>query len=150
MSQSADQALQNLERLLAQEPALRDLMAPASIPSAKPGRFIPQADVVQTASSYVVLVDLPGVPRDQVDVTLEGSRLIVRGVRRSGHPEGKCRSAERGAGRFERAFILPSTAVGEAVTADLSLGVLRVEVPISGGVAKGRKIPIGNPSDDGA
>lgn len=142
MSQSADQALHNLERLLAQEPALRDLMAPASIPTHKPGRFIPQADIVQTASAFVVLIDLPGVHRDEVDVTLQGSRLIVRGVRRSAHPEGRCRSAERGAGRFERGFLLPGTAIGDAVTADLNHGVLRIEVPTSGGAVKGRKVPI--------
>lgn len=142
MSQSADQALRNLERLLAQEPALRDLMAPTSIPSSKPSRFVPPADVIQGATSYTVLVDLPGVPREQVDVTLEGSRLIVRGVRGSSHPAGRCRSAERGAGRFERVFLLPSTAIGESVTADLEQGVLSVRVPITGGPIAGRTIPV--------
>lgn len=144
MSQSAEQALSNLERLLASEPALRDLMAPAGVPTSKPGRFRPLADVVQTATSYVVLIDLPGVPRDQVDVTLEGSRLVVRGVRRPGHPDGRCRTAERGAGKFERAFLLPTTAIGDAVTADLIDGVLRVEVPVAPGAARGRSIEVGS------
>jgi len=142
MSHSAEQALTNLERLLATEPALRDLMAPAGVPTSKPGRFRPSADVVQTATSYVVLIDVPGIPRDQIDVTLEGSRLIVRGVRRPGHPEGRCRSAERGAGRFERTFLLPTTAIGEAVTADLVDGVLRVEVPVTSGAVHGRRVQI--------
>ena len=142
MSTTADEALSQLERLLAREPALRDLMAPTGVPSARAGRFVPSADVIQTATSYVVLVDLPGVPRAAIDVLLEGSRLVVRGSRASGHPAGRCRSAERGAGAFERVFLLPSTTIGERVTATLADGVLRVEVPVGSAAAPGRRIEV--------
>jgi HSP20 family protein len=142
MSDPAELALSNLERMLAREPALRDLMAPAGVKTDKPGRFVPQADVVQGERSYTVLVDLPGVRRADVDVTLEGARLIVRGVRRPSHPHGKARSVERGAGRFERVFLLPSSAVGDAVTADLIDGVLRIEVPVAGSAVSGRRIEV--------
>jgi HSP20 family protein len=146
VSQTADLALERLEQLLATEPALRDLISPTMPRSTRPGRFAPQADIVQTEHAYVVLLDLPGVSIDDIDVHLEGTRLLVRGARRSGHPEGKRRSIERGAGTFDRSFLLPHTALGDAVTADLKDGVLRIDVPITTTGPQGRKIPIGTKS----
>lgn len=133
MPEPSEMAIKNLERMLAQDPLLSDLMSSSLPRSRKSGRFTPEVDVIECDDHYVVLLDVPGVTRESLDVELDGSRLIVRGERASGHPEtGKVRTGERSHGKFKRVFLLPSQVRGEQVEAHLDNGVLRVTVPTSG------------------
>jgi len=133
-------AIKNLERMLAADPLLSDLMSTSLPRSRRSGRFTPEVDVIEADDHYLVLLDLPGVSRDSLDVELDGSRLIVRGERNSGHPAGgKVRTGERAHGSFKRVFLLPSQVHGDQVEAHLDNGVLQVKVPTAG---KARRIKV--------
>jgi HSP20 family protein len=105
--------------------------------------WAPLGDVSETDDAYIVRVELPGVNKDQVDVQLQGGELVITGEI-PGNGEGddtrRHRSSRR-TGQFELRTYLPGDVNADAVTAQLSDGILTVTVPKSE-AAKPRKIEI--------
>jgi HSP20 family protein len=135
-------ALRNLEKMLGKDPLLRDLMSGATPRPRQGGRFEPAVDIAESEGLYHVILDVPGVRLQDLDVELEGSRLIVRGKRAPAHPKGsKIRTAERGRGAFERVFLLPYQVRGDKVEAKLEHGILTVTVPV-GEAGRPRKVDV--------
>ena len=58
------------------------LAATRSDPAAPVSAWTPPADVYETAEGFVVLMDLPGLRPEDVDIHVDGERLAVRGERR--------------------------------------------------------------------
>jgi HSP20 family molecular chaperone IbpA len=139
---AADVALGHLKKVLARDPMLRDVLAGA-IPGLGDGAsFVPSTDVVEAGGVHVLLLDVPGVPRDRIRVRLEGARLVIEGERPAPRVEGGVlRTSERAHGPFKREFLLPPDVDGDGVRASLDDGVLRVEVPRRGGGAA-REVPV--------
>ncbi len=100
----------------------------------------PLADVSETDEAYVVRAELPGVQKDQVDVQLQDRELAITGEIADTEHGHRHRSSRR-TGRFEFRTYLPGDVKADAVTAQLSDGVLTVTVPKSE-AAKPRKIEI--------
>jgi HSP20 family protein len=96
--------------------------------------FVPKFDVKETRGAYVFLADLPGVPEADLDITVTGNRLVVRGKREEEHrDEGDSYyTYERTFGTFQRVFTLPDDGDPDRITADMRGGVLTIEVPRRG------------------
>lgn len=96
----------------------------------------PRYDLVELPDGYWLLMDLPGVPRSELEVTTSGDELTVSGRRpRPELPEGaRIRSGERAFGRFSRVIRIPPDVDAEAIAARLEEGVLRVTLPRRAGV----------------
>jgi HSP20 family protein len=101
--------------------------------------WTPPVDLYETTGGFVLLAELPGLTRDQIEIHAEESRLVLRGERTSapGSPRGhvSCEQyhrVERGHGRFSRAFALPEPIDIERVTADLKDGLLTITIPKAG------------------
>lgn len=92
--------------------------------------FAPVFEVKATDDAYVLSADLPGVKEEDVDVTLHGNVLTIRGERRAeDRKEGETYYVhERSYGTFERSFTLPDEADGERVEAKLADGVLELRI----------------------
>jgi HSP20 family protein len=93
--------------------------------------FEARMDVHEGDDAVVVCIDLPGVPREDVEIVAEDDVLTVRGERHSresGRASGR-RWTERAHGRFERAVRLPERAVAAKATATFEQGVLTITVP---------------------
>ena len=96
--------------------------------------WTPPVDLYETAAAFVLMAELPGLSRDQIDLHAEARLVIIRG-HRSSRPAGSDVSCEqyhrveRGHGRFSRAFMLPEAIDIERVSADLKDGLLTVTMP---------------------
>jgi len=89
-------------------------------------------DVYETADRYVITAEVPGLARDQVDLSLKDNRLMIRGTRPAGVPESASRhyhQIERGHGSFQRTLALGEPVDATKITADLRDGVLTVVLP---------------------
>ena len=125
---TSDLAIQNLQKMLEKEPGLRDILSPV-LPNGRASRFRPDLDVVETTDGWTIMLDVPGVPKGELDVRIEGAKLVVAGSRPAGHPSGKVKRAERSTGAFERDFLMPVGADPRGIQAKLADGVLTVKVP---------------------
>jgi HSP20 family protein len=105
--------------------------------------WTPGVDVVEEADAYVFSADLPGVPKENVEITFEDNILTMAGSRerREETNNGQYRRVERRYGKFTRSFSLPSQVDTAKVDAKFQDGVLVVRVP-KAETAKARKIKI--------
>ena len=100
--------------------------------SAPPGECHQPLDVVETAGVVEVLMDLPGVDRDQVHIAFARGTLLIAGIKRSpacGHADAAFHLAERAFGRFARAIRLSGALEAGRARATLSAGELRITIP---------------------
>jgi HSP20 family protein len=91
--------------------------------------FTPLADVEETDDAYVVEIELPGVKKGDVDISMEGRRLTVSGERKEKERTGVLRRRTRSVGRFHYEIVLPGEVDEGAVSASLDGGVLTIRVP---------------------
>lgn len=92
--------------------------------------FVPRFDIKETPEAFVLQADVPGIKQEDLDITVHGGIVSVKGARTS---EEKKESeswhvTERYFGSFERRFTLPDTADSEKVEASLKDGVLRLSI----------------------
>ena len=94
----------------------------------------PLVDLYETATEFVLSMELPGLTRQQIDIRAEDFRIVISGAR-SATPIEKGMTCEqyhrleRGHGRFSRAFSLAEAVDTQNVKADLQDGVLTVILP---------------------
>lgn len=102
-------------------------------------------DIRESPDAYEVTASVPGVSPDQVDITVLGDRLRIRGERRDEadqrDPNGRWILRERRFGAFERSVTLPTAVKADAATADFKDGVLTIVLP-KADEAKPRAIPV--------
>ena len=91
--------------------------------------WTPPVDLYETSSEFVLIAELPGLSRDEIEIHAEDGRIVIRGERASQVPCEQYHRVERGHGRFSRAFSLPEPIAVDDVTADLKDGVLTVTIP---------------------
>ena len=106
--------------------------------------WTPRVDIKETAERFVILLDVPGVDPQVIDIQADGNLLVVSGERpaaAAGEGEHFSR-VERGHGRFERRFSLPETADSEAIVAHGRHGVLEIGIPKKA-QAQPRRIRVG-------
>ncbi len=105
--------------------------------------WIPKADISDTKNDVFVALELPGVKKDDVKISIQENILTVRGEKKQENEkkgENYC-CAERSYGRFQRDFNLTSTVQAKKVKADFKDGVLKVVIP-KAEEAKVKEIPI--------
>ena len=94
----------------------------------------PPVDLFETAGSFVLTAEVPGLSRDQIEIHAEENRITIRGDRSGGLvPCEQYHRVERGHGRFSRTFALPEPVEVEQISADLKDGLLTITMPKAGG-----------------
>lgn len=88
------------------------------------------ADIEETANEYIIRVDLPGMRKDDIHVSLDNNVLTIRGQRQRVGSENQqdYRVLERYYGNFYRSFLLPSTVDENSIDAAYKDGVLTLTV----------------------
>ncbi len=92
--------------------------------------WTPRTDIYETEDAFVVDIEAPGVPKDQVKVEVKNGQLTVSGERRlERKAEKESYRLERHYGAFERTFTLGETVDAEKITAAYKDGVLTLTLP---------------------
>ena len=95
-----------------------------------PSGWTPAVDILETADQYIVTAEVPGMSRDDLDISVHEGRLTISGERRERIRQcEQYHRVERGHGGFSRTFQLPVPMDSERITADLRDGVLTVTCP---------------------
>jgi len=97
------------------------------VEGAQAADWYPAADVYEADGEYVVAVDLPGIDRSTLDISIDDERLIVQGQR-----DGKDVVKQIGEcpnGTFLRTFAVPASVNKDGIKADYKDGVLKVRLP---------------------
>jgi len=105
-----------------------EALAPEQRQSIRPRRtYSPAIDIFETNDSIVLLVNIPGVPEENVDIILEKNQLTIRGNVEYEAPQGyKAVYGEYDVGDYKRTFSLSDEVDHDEIEATLKHGVLRL------------------------
>jgi HSP20 family protein len=116
------------------EDAFNDMLRPfATETEAVASRaWLPRVDIRENAEGVTLLMDLPGLGKDDVQITLENNVLTIAGERKLETDEktnDTYHRLERQHGAFSRSFTLANTVRTDKVEASFQDGVLRIQLP---------------------
>lgn len=92
--------------------------------------LLPRVDVFEDERGITLLADLPGVPREQLDIKVEGETLTIEGTVSTATPPGlQPAYVELRLPRYRRAFTLSRELDAARIEANLKDGVLNLRIP---------------------
>jgi len=94
-------------------------------------RFVPAIDVVEDDDAVILTAEVPGLSRDDLDVTVEDGVLTLKGEKKEEEStrQANYHRVERRYGRFERRIRLPEYVDADKIDASYKDGVLRLRMP---------------------
>ena len=107
---------------------LDEWMAPSA---AQVTKSFPALDVTETENEFVALVEMPGVKKEDVKLSLEKNMLTIEGQRKPYElpAEARILMNEMRVRDFARSIRIPDEVEAERITAELENGILRVVLP---------------------
>jgi HSP20 family protein len=95
--------------------------------------WVPPVDVFEEAENIRITAEIPGVQPEDIQISLEGNTLTVRGTKQQQAEERteRMHRYERTYGVFERAFTLPASVDPKDIKANYEHGVLTITLPKS-------------------
>jgi len=93
--------------------------------------WMPLADIKEDKNNYFVMLDLPGISKDEVKVAYNNGQLSVSGERKQEKEtmDSKFQRVERVFGRYYRSFTLPQKVKEDKIEAEFKDGQLKITVP---------------------
>ena len=105
---------------------------PAEVPETTTGGRVyrPLTDIVESEDGVTLMLEMPGVAAEDVDITLEKRVLTIRGKVHPAQPETlRLAYGEYGEGDFERAFTMSDDFDSDKIGATVANGLLTVTLP---------------------
>ena len=92
--------------------------------------FVPGVDITETDDAYQVTVELPGMKKDDINISLENNQLTVSGERKfkDEKKDKKYHRVESRFGKFSRTFTLPQNVDEESINAKYEDGLLKIDI----------------------
>ncbi|MGA8571429.1 MAG: Hsp20/alpha crystallin family protein [Desulfobaccales bacterium] len=93
--------------------------------------WVPAVDVSETPEQITVKAELPGIDAKEIDISLVGDMLTIKGEKKSEREEKKenYHLVERNCGAFSRSLALPAAVNAEKIEAKYEKGVLTITCP---------------------
>ena len=93
--------------------------------------WLPAIDLIEKENEFLAKVELPGVSKDDVKITLQDNILTIRGEKKNEKEtsDSNYHRFERSYGSFHRSLALPSTVNNEKVDAQYKDGILTISLP---------------------
>jgi HSP20 family protein len=112
--------------------------------SAGDAHWIPNTDVYVTEGNLVIKVELAGMRREDLELTVEGNRLMISGQRPDGTRGAKCKFLvmEINYGPFECVIEIPAGYDAREAKAGYQNGFLQIDVPRAVHATKTKLVPV--------
>lgn len=101
------------------------------------GEWCPRADIGENEKTFLIKVEIPGVRKENLKVSVDNNMLTIEGERHEEREDKGWRfhRVERSSGAFLRSFTLPSNADTSGLKAHFHEGMLDVEIPKTAAVS---------------
>ena len=107
----------------------------------------PSLDISQDDGRIEIVVEMPGVERDAIDINMDDGMLIISGEKKG--QQKKDGYTERTFGRFERHISIPATVDLDQAEANYDNGLLTITLPKAEEKNRGRKIELNSSGSSG-
>jgi HSP20 family protein len=106
----------------------------------------PRVDIIEKPDHWEVKADVPGIPQEKLELSIDRGILTLSGSRSEAteeeDPKTHYRRIERSFGSFQRSFTLPENIDETKLSAHLDHGVLEIRIPKKAPESLKREIPI--------
>jgi len=94
-------------------------------------RWVPPLDILENKDDIVVRVDIPGITPDEIDLSISGDVLRIKGkrTRKIDREDENYHTIERDYGKFDRQIVLPAPVRADSIKASYKDGVLCIKLP---------------------
>ena len=107
-----------------------DRDAPAKTPARQEPALLPPADVIEDAAGITLYADLPGVPKERLQLRVDGDQLFIEAELQLPLPQGlEPGHVEVTLSRYRRTFTLSKELDADRIGAEMNQGVLRITLP---------------------
>lgn len=110
--------------------------------------WTPEVEVIAEESNLLILVDLPGVKPEDVEVALSDGLLTISGNKGERQTGSEHYMRERRVGTFRRSLTLPSEVSESSINTSLEDGVLEITIEDYAGASEPRRIQVRGPHED--
>ncbi len=104
-----------------------------NVSSTNKGSYCPKTDISETKDDIIFRLELPGLIKDEVTITLEDDVLNVKGEKKDGSDSESDNTEyykrERSFGDFQRAFVLTKKVKNDKINAVFENGILNICLP---------------------
>lgn len=99
--------------------------------SLETSQWVPAVDIKEGKNDFKIKVDLPGIDKKDINISMDNGILSVQGTRveEKKEEDDNFYRVERVSGNFYRRFALPDTADDENIQANMNKGVLEIVIP---------------------
>jgi len=101
----------------------------------------PDVDIFETKDGFVISAELPGLKKEDFDLTLDDDNLTLEGEKKREDKNDNQKLGERKFGKFSRSFVIPDSANLKKIRTSFKDGLLKVSIPKSE-VVKEREIKV--------
>jgi len=91
--------------------------------------WTPPIDLFEDKDSFIVRAELPGMKKEDIDLSLHDGSLSISGERKSEEKDAEAYRAERFFGRFQRTITFPALVAADQAKAQYKDGILTVKLP---------------------
>jgi HSP20 family protein len=105
------------------------------------GYITPPANITATDNGYLIEIEMPGVNKEGLEITVESNELTITGRRHSELPDGELLYCESALADFRRIFELGLDIDTSKISAEMAQGIVKLRLP-KAEQAKPRKIQI--------
>ena len=112
------------------DPMFEDFFSVPSIFDRRNDTFVPRANIIETEDSLIFSFELPGMKKDDIQVSVTDKLLSVKGRReeRMANEKEHLVRQEMLTGEFERQFAIPEVVRTDDIQAGYSNGILTIEL----------------------
>ncbi|MBN1893003.1 Hsp20/alpha crystallin family protein [bacterium] len=99
--------------------------------SGAPLLWTPSVDICETDDDITVTIEIPGMNKEDVKISLQDNVLTIEGEKRQEKKESvkSYHRIERSYGTFQRSFVLPASVKADKVAAQYKDGILNIKLP---------------------
>lgn len=117
---------------------MSEMIGYSKISMFKHNYYNPPVDIYQTKKEYIIVVELPGMSKDEITISVSDDILYVKGVRRVREKDNKVSyyHMEISYGPFERRIRIPRNIDYESMNVTLDNGLLKIILPLKAKIMK--------------
>ena len=104
--------------------------------------WVPEVEVIAEGNNLLILLDLPGVGPEDIEIDLSDGLLTISGQKGERQTGGEHYLRERRVGTFRRSLTLPAAVSESAIDTNLENGVLEITVRDYAGASEPRRIQV--------
>lgn len=110
--------------------------------------YIPKCDLYESGKELVLEVEIPGLRKEDLHISINQQTLTITGEFKTFHPKDKYFLKERANRKFKKELSLPLPIINDSIRSELTSGILTIKMPVNQDEIENIPISFENPTPE--